>query len=574
MNARILRGHPTAPGAAIGRAFRRSVVSASETGTPEQEAERVERGLDLVAAELGELEAALRGDGHAADADIVETNVLMASDPVLRDAALAAARAGAPAARAIAEAAEPHVRAVASLDDPNLAARAADLRAIARRAGELATGQGATPPPGAIVIADDLGPGDVAAWARQTVAIVLAGSAPTAHAAIVARSLGIAMVTGAGADALAIPDGEELGVDADRGIVFRRPDRAARARLAGRIARARADADRALEERLDPAVTTDGRAVRLLANAGSDVEVEAALAAGAEGVGLLRTELAFLHATGWPDEAAHRLALAPVLAPLAHRIATVRILDFGGDKTPPFLASSGARDLLGPRGVRLSLAAPDAISAQVRALLAVSGEAVLRILIPMVTEAAEVDAVRAIVEEARSAVAPHMPEPLVGAMIEVPAAALNAAAIARRCDFLSVGTNDLVQYTLAADRENPDVSERAVAYHPSIVRLIARVVIAGHGAGIPVEVCGEAAGDIETLPLLVGLGVDELSVSPARLAGTRRMIRALSLQRTRAAAAEALVATTAADVAGLACAALEPPSAERLDQPGERVERR
>ena len=166
----------------------------------------------------------------------------------------------------------------------------------------------------------------------------------------------------------------------------------------------------------------------------------------------------------------------------------------------------------------------------------------LRILVPMVTEAAEVDAVRdARRTRARDAVAPGARDPLVGAMIEVPAAALNAHRDRRSCDFLSIGTNDLVQYTLAADRQNPDVAERAVAYHPAVIRLIARVVAGGpHAAGIPVDVCGEAAGDAEMLPLLVGLGVDELSVSPARIAGTRRMIRSLSLQRARTLAADAL----------------------------------
>jgi phosphoenolpyruvate-protein kinase (PTS system EI component) len=190
-------------------------------------------------------------------------------------------------------------------------------------------------------------------------------------------------------------------------------------------------------------------------------------------------------------------------------------------------------------------------------LLAVAGDAVVRILIPMISEADEVDAVRAIARAARDDIVPGGPDPLVGAMIEIPAAALNASAIARRCDFLSVGTNDLTQYTLATDRQDPAAAARAVAYHPAVIRLIARAVTAAHSAGIPVDVCGEAAGDPETLPLLVGLGVDELSVSPARLAPTRRMIRALTLSRARAATAEALSATNAEEVARIARAALD-----------------
>ena len=263
------------------------------------------RGLDRVQSELADLADTLRADGHSADAEIVETNRMMAADSALVTAAIAAAEAGAPAAEAIATAAEPHVLALAGLEDPTLAARAADLRAIARRAGELAHGGGAEPPAGSVVVAEDLGPGDVAAWVKNVAGIVLAGSASTAHAAIVARSLGIPLVTGAGAEALAIPTGEEIAVDADRGLVIRQIDASTRERLQARIEQAVAEVERGLRERLEPAVTTDGRAVRLLANAGTRVEVEAALAAGAEGIGLLRTELAFLDAQAWPGEDAH-----------------------------------------------------------------------------------------------------------------------------------------------------------------------------------------------------------------------------------------------------------------------------
>jgi multiphosphoryl transfer protein len=575
MNDQVLRGHPAAPGAALGPAWTFAASAEAVAGTPDQEVERAEQALRQVADELGGLAERLTADGHAADAEIVETNRMMAADGALVQAAIAAARSGEPAARAILAAAEPHVTALQGLDDPTLAARAADLRSIARRAAEVANGSRAEPPNGAVVLADDLGPGDVAAWAKRISAIVLAAGASTAHAAIVARSLGIPLVTGIGPEGLAIPDGEQIAVDADRGLVVRRPAAATQVRVAKRIARAEEEAERVRRERHDPAVTQDGRSVRLLANAGTAAEVEAALAAGAEGIGLLRSELAFMEADGWPSREEHAAALRPMLELLQNRIATVRTLDFGGDKTPPFLASSGAQSMLGPRGIRLALAAPDGIRPQLRALMDVAGDALVRILIPMVTEAAEIDAVREMANAARDEVSPGAPDPIVGAMIEVPAAALNAQVLARCSDFLSIGTNDLVQYTLAADRQNPDVAERAVAYHPAVVRLIGRVVAAGHQAGIPVDVCGEAAGDAEVLPLLIGFGVDELSVSPARVASTRRMIRGLSAQRARAAAASALSAATAAEVASCATGALgEAPSGERLEQAGDRVERR
>ncbi len=559
----------------MGAVWRQSQRQAVEQGSPEEEAAKVDRGLTAAQTELADLAQRLHAEGHSADAEIVETNRMMASDAALVSAAHANALDGMAAAAAIAAAAEPHVIALAGLDDPTLAARAADLRAIARRAGELAGGGGDEPVAGSIVVAEDLGPGDVAAWAKRVSAVVLAGSASTAHAAIVARSLAIPLVTGVGEHVLEIPVGEQIGVDADRGLVIRDPSAETRQRLEARVAQVRIEAEDALRERSEPAVTTDGRSVRLLANAGTLAEIEAALEAGAEGVGLLRTELTFLDARGWPTEAEHLAVLEPMLAALEDRLATVRTLDFGGDKTPPFLAHTGAESMLGPRGIRLGLKAiSEALEPQVRALMRCSSGTILRILVPMVTEAAEIERVREVVHAARDDLAPGAPDPLVGAMIEIPAAALNVHSIARRCDFLSVGTNDLVQYTLAADRQNPDVADRAVAHHPAVVRLVARVVVAAHSSGIPVDVCGEAAGDAEMLPLLIGLGVDEISISPARIAPTRRMIRRLSAARARQAAAQAVAAETADEVAAAALAALDPPSGEVLDQIGDHVESR
>ena len=359
MTAQVMRGTPASPGAAIGPAWTRSeTVAAAGAGPPEAEAQRARRGLELAADELGELARTLTREGHAGDAEIVEANQLMAQDPTLLEAAANEALAGATAPEAIARAIEPHAQALAALDDPLLAARAADLHAIARRAGDLSTGTSSEPPAGSVVIADDLGPGEVAAWSANLAAIVLAGGGTTAHAAIVARSLGIPLVTGAGPGVLGVDVGDEVGVDADRGhgvaparhLDAHAPARAGRA--PGRAGRARPPRSGAGRPR-----TGDGRTIRLLANAGTAAEVMAALDAGAEGIGLLRSELSFLEARAWPTEEEHARVLQPMLEPLGHRIATVRTLDFGGDKTPPFLAEQAAGGPLGPRGIRLALAA-------------------------------------------------------------------------------------------------------------------------------------------------------------------------------------------------------------------------
>jgi multiphosphoryl transfer protein len=571
---RLVRGTPASPGAAIGPAWTR--IEADEGGTaggpPEAEAERARRGLELAAEELGALARTLTREGHAGDAEIVEANQLMAQDPTLLEAAAGEALQGASAREAIARAIEPHAQALAGLDDPLLAERAADLRAIARRAGDLSIGASSEPPEGAVVVADDLGPGEVAAWSGKLAAIVLSGSGTTAHAAIVARSLGIPLVTGAGAGVLGVGPGDEVGVDADRGMVWLLPDTDTRTRLRDRAARLAEQAERDRRERRRPARTADGRRIRLLANAGTAQEVTAALDAGAEGIGLLRSELSFLEAAGWPSEEEHARVLQPMLEPLGTRIATVRTLDFGGDKTPPFLREQAGGGPLGPRGIRLALRDADGVAPQLRALFRVAGDAVVRVLVPMVTDTAEVDAVRTIALAARDAVAPEAPDPLVGAMIEVPAAALMARTIAGHCDFLSIGTNDLTQYTLAADRQNPGISG-SVAHHPAVLRLIARTIAAAHSAGILVDVCGEAGGNPELLPLLVALGVDELSVSPARIAQTRRYVRSLSTQRAKAALVNALAARTPDGVAAAARGALDDALLERLEESGDDVER-
>ena len=423
------------------------------------------------------------------------------------------------------------------------------------------------------MVADDLGPGEVASWAGRIAAIVLAGGGTTAHAAIVARSLHVPLVTAAGEQVLAIPVGEPVGIDADRGLVLRRPDADVRDRLAARIAAIRLQVAADQAERHQPASTTDGRVLRLLANAGTEAEVTAALEAGRRRHRPAPQRAGVPRGPAWPTEQEHAQALEPLLGrsrtaspPCARSIsAPTRRL--------PSWPSRASAALLGARGIRLALAADDGIEPQLRALLRVAGDAVLRILVPMVTETAEVDAVRQAAHRARDVVAPGAPDPLIGAMIEVPAAALNARAIAKLSDFLSIGTNDLVQYTLAADRQDPVVAGLAVAHHPAVIRLIARVVSAAHAAGIPVDVCGEAGGDAELLPLLVGLGVDELSVSPSRLAATRRMIRSISLQRARIAATAALDATTPEQVAAISRAVIDEVSGEPLEQVGDRLER-
>jgi phosphoenolpyruvate-protein kinase (PTS system EI component) len=444
----------------------------------------------------------------------------MAEDPsLLADVAELAARL--PAAAALRAATGRRADALASLEDPLLAARAADLRELGRRAVRaLSGGSAAEPPPGpAIVVARELGPAEIVDLRLEeglVVGIALAEGAATSHAAIMARALGVPMVAGLGDDVLELSGGEELIVDGTEGTVVLRPGAEARARFRRIAVRDAEERARLAAGRGRPAVTAQGRVVRLLANASTPAEAAAALERGAEGLGLVRTELAFLDATDWPSEEQHYDALAPTLAPFAGRVVTVRTLDFGADKTPSFLRGRGGR------GVALTLEHEDALQAQLAGILRAGAGTNLRIMLPLVESPVQVAAVRRLLRVAAASV--HRPPPQLGAMIETPLGAMRSHELALVADFFSIGTNDLVATTLQLDREQREASPLTAA-EPAVVELISRTIDSAHAAGITVEICGEAAGEPALTALLVGLGVDELSVSPARLDAVRDAIR-------------------------------------------------
>ncbi len=509
MAERRLTGLAAAPGQAFGRArplF--AAVATTPAGDRGRGARAARAALERAGAELSALADRLRAEGRAEEAEIVETGVLMAADPALDAAVEAATARGASASAAVVEACEHHADAIAALGDPVLAARADDVRSLGRRAA--AAGAANLKGPGPfILVASDLGPADVAELDESVAGIALAEGGPSAHAAVIARGLGIPMVVGA-AGVLELDEGEPLLVDGDAGEVIVEP----RERVVRRSDVGRAEG---------PAITRDGLRITLLVNVAGRAETRAGLAAGAEGVGLLRTELAFLDAAVWPDEAAHRRMLAPVLELLDGRMATIRVLDFGVDKTPPFLRTE-------KRGLELLLAEPDALAAQLRAIGDGPG---VRALLPMVRGAADVHAVRA------------MTRAPLGAMIETADAVEAAGEIAAAADFLSIGTNDLTADVLGTDRFAPG---EAVAHDPRVLACIAGVGEAARAHGRVVEVCGEAASDALMIPLLIGLGVTELSVGAARVAETHARVCALDAGVAETLARRALTAASAADV--------------------------
>jgi phosphoenolpyruvate-protein phosphotransferase len=550
---RALDGLPAAPGTAVGAA--RVLTSPARVdrepishGGRQAEIAAARRALDLAAAEIDVIAQGLRESGRDAEAEIVETGALIAQDPALhREIVAAVSDNGTPAAAAILDVSEAQAQVIAGLDDVRLAERADDIRAVGRRAAGLVDSAshidqtGASGDAGEILIAADLGPAEVADLDAGITGIALAAGGVSAHAAIVARSLGIPMVVGVGQELLTVGRGNPVVVDGSNGTVFLAPDRS-------RIEATRAELSRRAERRRDaiatrelPSVTTDGHPVRVLANVSGTAELSAALEAGAEGVGLLRTELAFLAAADWPSEEEHRRALAPILAGLKGRLATVRVLDFGGDKTPPFLA--GVRE----RGIELLLDHADPFAAQLRAIVAAAKWVELRILLPMVGSVDQIHLATRAIRDAVAAV-PDACCPQIGAMIETSEGVEAAAAIAAEVDFLSIGTNDLTHSVLRADRFSP---QTACAHDPRVLRAIAAVVDAASTPGLPVEVCGEAASDPISAPLVIGSGVDEISVGAARVGTVRQWVRALSFAELNRLAVSSRRMETAAEVEAL-----------------------
>jgi phosphoenolpyruvate-protein phosphotransferase len=512
----------------------------------------VDAAFDRVAQEFTALAERLLAGGHADESDIVAIGALIAQDPELRRDARQAVAAGTPPAEAVVAAADHHAATIEGLHDPYLAERAADVRQAGRRAAAILSGEAAPVLAGEgplILVAEELGPAEMLALETTGVAagVSVRGGA-NSHAAIIARSLGLPLVIGADPTLLGIDDGTVVVVDGDRGLVIVSPDAEqateAREAMAAAVVRRKGLA----AERGLACETLDGHRVGLFGNVATAPEASGCLAAGADGVGLLRTELPFLETPSWPDEAAHIAALQPILDLLAGWPVTVRVLDFGGDKVPAFLAGQATWRGVPGRGLPMLLGTPDALGAQLRAVLAAGRQAQVRIMVPMVTSLRELHSAREILDAAAGAVG--VPAPELGVMIEVPSAALIADRLAAESDFLAIGTNDLTEGVLGAKRLDP-ASRPALAAHPSMLTLINRVVRAGRAHGRPVGVCGEAGADPLVLPLLVGLGVSYLSVSPGHIDEVRARVRRLSQAACAELARQAMAEDSVEDVWGL-----------------------
>ncbi len=524
-------GDPPDPATVDPKTERERFASAQEQAVAELERER-EQTADAV----GEEEAAVF-DAHA---QFVE-------DPQLADGVEAAIDDGLPAEHAVYEALGEHVDRFESMDG-RMAERADDLRDVRDRLVRILTdGErvdlGALPED-AVLLAERLTPSDTAALDPERVAgFATATGGRTSHAAIFARSLAIPAVVGVGDDLHGIEDGATVVVDGERGLVTTNPDEETRARAA------ETDTADVIERSVE---TADGKPVEVAANLGTPAEIEGAVARGADGVGLLRTEFLFMDREAPPSEDEQREAYESVLSAFPDDRVVVRTLDVGGDKPIPYLdAPDEENPFLGERGVRRSLG-PDAdlFETQLRALLRAAGSEHgdgLAVMFPLVSTVGELEAALDAVERVAGDLEDEGIEyatPELGAMIETPAGALVADELGARVDFLSIGTNDLAQYVMAAARDNDRVAALHDPAHPAVLRAIRRTVEAGHAHDCWVGMCGEMAGDPAYTELLVGLGLDELSMSAVTAPAVKAGVAATDSQDASDLAARALAAST------------------------------
>jgi phosphoenolpyruvate-protein phosphotransferase (PTS system enzyme I) len=453
-----------------------------------------------------------------------------------------------------------YIKAFDEIDDEYLRERAGDIRDVAQRL--LQNLLGLTAPnlsqllDQRVVVANEISPSDAAGLDRsQALGVVTESGSRTSHAVIVARSLNIPAVVGVRDLAQRITVEDWVLVDGYDGVVVVNPSEQTLFRY-GRIRTEKQTHEEHLLARvMQPSVTRDGVAVPLRANIEKSDEVELVRRYAGQGVGLFRTEFLFLSQPRLPDEEEQYAAYRTVAEGFAEGPVILRTLDLGGDKPmsgAPDLFPEEANPFLGFRAIRFCLAHPEIFKPQLRAMLRASAHGPIELMFPMISGVDEMRRAREVLEECKRELAaagvPHNAQVRVGSMIEIPSAALVADQLAGLCDFFSIGTNDLIQYVLAVDRVNDRIAHLYEPTHPAVVRVIRQIVEAAHGAGIKVSVCGEMAGDPVLAPLLLGLGVDELSMTPPLLPAVKYAVRALRLADARSLAERALSADNGAEI--------------------------
>jgi phosphoenolpyruvate-protein phosphotransferase len=552
-----LTGRAAAPGAAVAPVFLlrtdvgQSPIPERRRGSAAAEVARLRSALQSAGEQLEELAVKVAEEAGEDEAEIFEAHAEFAADPELLYLATEAIEDGASAERATTSAFGTFRELLSASSSEYLAARADDLDDVRDRI--IAILQGRTmlvsiPKERSVIVARELTPSQTASLPMALIAaLVTETGSPTSHAAILARSLGIPAIVGCEGVLDLVEDGITVAVDGRSGDLFVDPDEALCADINARIEREEARKRELDTLRDQQGRTSDGHRVELAANLGSPDDLEPALAAGAEGSGLVRTEFLFQDRRTEPNVDDQVAFYVQVLEAFPGHRVVFRTMDIGADKPLAFVDRDAEENpALGLRGIRLHLARPELFRTQLRALLraraAVSDHDAGRmaIMFPLIAKLSELIAARAHLDAVADEEGIDLDDLEVGMMIEVPSAALGAARLAKHVDFFSIGTNDLLQYTFAVDRLHGGVADIADPFEPDVLHLIAKVIQAGHDGGAWVGVCGEAASEPLIAAALVGLGADELSMTRVAIPEVKDTLRKLTLERCRTAVQEAL----------------------------------
>lgn len=550
-----LRGVGASPGLAIGNVFQlrhQDAVLEERAADPNQQRRELDAAIASAHLQLEALRTRMAAEADTDRAAIFGAHQELLEDPEVLDGAALHIRNGASAAFAWEQAYTNQAERLLRLRNKLLAGRATDLNDVGRRVLHLLIGvDDASPliPPDSIIIAEELAPSEAASLNPDHVRgfCTTMGSA-TSHVAILARGLGIPAVAGINPAALDVPAGTRVILDGDSGTLQLDPSKEEEAGIIRRqdaVAKRRADENAVASQ---PATTRDGHRIEVVANIGDELEGQKVVDAGGEGVGLLRSEFLFMDRRTAPDEEEQTRAytnIAKALGP--DRILIIRTLDVGGDKPLAYMPIAvEANPFLGERGIRLMYDHPEILRTQIRAILRASSAGKVAIMFPMVATLSEWRDARAMVEEERAKLGAGALQ--IGIMVETASSALLADKFAEDADFFSIGTNDLTQYTLAMDRGNPRLSKQLDALHPAVLKLIAVTVEGANKHGRWVGLCGALAGDPQAVPVLIGLGIHELSVSLPAVGSIKARVRSLVLGECRTTAEEALRAGDGVEV--------------------------
>ena len=523
--------------------------------TPAEEGDKVQQAINASQAELDELYEEVKTRMGSGKAAIFRAHSEFLNDASMIQDTIIRIFNGHSAAWSWHQVIEERVSQMEKLDDPVLAGRAVDLSDVGQRVLRHLLGVGDVQPPAAdepaVLVAEDLTPSDTAVLDPDMVlGFVTAIGGPTSHTAIMARSLGIPAIVAAGDGVLSIQDGTPCVLDGFNGKLYLKPSEADVAAVRSVQRELAQQQEIANVSRHEPAITLDGHQVEIAANINRSTDVETAVNAGAEGVGLMRTEFLFLERDAAPTEEEQFEAYKAMLQALDGRPLIIRTLDIGGDKEVPYLnLPKEDNSFLGIRGIRLCLARPDLFMPQLRALYRAAAYGPLKIMFPMISTLTDFEQAREMAEQVRKEVGADPVE--LGMMVEVPSAVVLADQFAKMVDFFSIGTNDLTQYTLAMDRLHPQLAKRTDGLHPAVLRMVDQTVRAATKEGKWVGVCGGVAGDPKGAIILTGLGVSELSVSIPNVAAIKAQIRSLSWSDTQEIAQKALNCRTAVEVRAL-----------------------